>query len=230
VNPDYIQVNSIKAVQNSSNKLLMKQLFKDNNVSTSDWWFDGSLNDWARERYPIVAKHIYGSRGRGNTLINNQEELEEWMNDKVLSNYIFEKFHNYNREYRLHVTEDGCFYTCRKMLRSDIPENQRWFRNDSNSVWIVEENELFEKPSNWDEIVEHSVLAMKSVGLDFAAIDVRVQSAKDKHGDIRENPKFVILETNSAPSFGEITAQKYKEIIPQIILKKHDFINSNTNT
>jgi glutathione synthase/RimK-type ligase-like ATP-grasp enzyme len=242
VNPDYIQVNSIKAIKNSSNKLLMKQCFTKDDVKTADWWntkngelfLSKNLNidncQSAELPYPIVAKHIFGSRGRGNTLINNREELEAWVTDKTLSSYIFEKFYNYNREYRLHVTEDGCFYTCRKMLKSDVPEDQRWFRNDSNSVWVLEENELFEKPSNWDEIVEHSVLAMKSVGLDFAAIDVRVQSAKDKHGDIRENPKFVILETNSAPSFGEITAQKYKEIIPQIILKKHDFINSNTNT
>jgi type I restriction enzyme S subunit len=39
---------------------------------------------------------------------------------------------NNSREYRLHVTADGCFYACRKMLKADAEE--RWYKNDSNCV------------------------------------------------------------------------------------------------
>jgi hypothetical protein len=45
-----------------------------------------------------------------------------------------------------------------------------------------------------------------------AAFDVKVQS-KDKN-------KFIIIESNSAPSFGDITLQKYVDEIPRIVKNK----------
>lgn len=174
--------------------------------------------------FPIVAKHIFGSRGTGNYLLKTKEEFNAWLPNKTLENYIFEKYYNYNREYRLHVTKDGCFYTCRKLLKEDTPADKRWFRNDSNSVWVVEENPSFDRPTNWDAIVAESVKALNSVGLDFGAVDVRVQSASKetkKKGEVpRENPEFIIIEINSAPSFGEITLQRYLEQIPKIVESK----------
>lgn len=252
---DRIECNSAEAIANSSNKLLMKQCFDENEVKTADWivvrpdgfgnptWchfypdaenryddnygyyeYDGNIYDEGNcpLEYPIVAKHIYGSRGRGNTLINSREELERWMRGKTLRNYIFEKFYNYNREYRLHVTEDGCFYTCRKMLRNETPENQRWYRNDNNSVWIVEDNPQFNRPSNWDVVVEESVKALKAVGLDVGAVDLRIQSENNNRGNRRENPDFIILEINSAPSMGMITLDRYIEKLPEILMKKYN--------
>jgi glutathione synthase/RimK-type ligase-like ATP-grasp enzyme len=224
-----VVLNSVQAIKNSSNKLLMKQKFTEAGVKTADWWTVETLGggylfsnnmDMVNLPYPIVAKHIYGSRGRGNTKLNTQEELVDWMRGKTLGNYIFERFYNYSREYRLHVTEEGCFYTCRKMLKENTPEDQRWFRNDSNSVWMLEENPNFDKPVNWDEVVEHSVRALKAVGLDMGAVDLRIQSSKHPNGDLRDYCDFIVLEINSAPSFGDITAVKYAEEIPKLINKK----------
>lgn len=229
-----VEINTVQAVKNSANKLLMKQCFTKGNIKTANWWtskngelfLTSDLNidncQSAELPYPIVAKHIYGSRGTGNTLINNQQELEQWLSGKNLNNYIFEKFYNYAREYRLHVTEEGCFYTCRKMIKSDTPDNQKWFRNDINSVWILEENELFDKPDNWDNIVSECVNALNSVGLDIGAVDLKIQSATTKDGSLRENPEFIVIEINSAPSFGELTSKKYIEILPKLINKKYN--------
>lgn len=224
-----VVINSVQAIRNSSNKLLMKQCFTRDSVKTADWWTVETLGggylfsnnmDMINLPYPIIAKHLYGSRGRGNTKLNSQEELTEWMRGKTLSNYIFEKFYNYSREYRLHVTEDGCFYTCRKMLKENTPEDQRWFRNDSNSVWMLENNPSFDKPVNWAEVVEHSVKALNAVGLDIGAVDLRIQSSKHSNGDMREYCDFIVLEINSAPSFGDITAEKYAIELPRLINKK----------
>lgn len=234
-----IEINTPTAVANSANKLLMKKCFTENNVKTADWWtykknifhnFDNEVSDHSIENlpYPIVAKHIYGSRNRGNTLIANKQELENWMQNKALSNYIFEKYYSYSREYRLHVTEDGCFYTCRKMLKSDVPEDKRWYRNDSNSVWVLESNELFDKPINWESIVNECVKSLKSVGLDIGAVDLRVQSAEDrkKSGKVvhRASPEFIVVEINSAPSFGELTFERYANELPKLINKKSKII------
>jgi len=243
-----IELNTVAAIKNSANKLLMKQCFTNNNVKTADWWnkicdndhgdffLRNDINtDWdvadktiCQDEpsskpipFPIVAKHIFGSRNNGNFKLDSQEELESWLVGKTLSNYIFEKFYNYSREYRLHVQEDGCFYTCRKMLRSDTAEDKRWYRNDSNSNWIVETNESFDKPVNWDTVIEESIKALKSVGLDFGAVDLRIQSKLDKDGNERTDPDFIVVEINSAPSFGTITLDKYLVEIPKILNRKY---------
>lgn len=215
------EINTVESVKNSANKLLMKQCFTKAQVVTANWFiyindafFRGIENVPLNKidlPYPIVAKHIYGSRGTGNYKLDNQEQLDQWLQGKTLSNYIFERFYTYSREYRLHVSKNGCFYTCRKMLKSDTPEANRWYRNDSNSNWILEENEAFDKPVNWNSIVEECVKALKSVGLDIGGFDVKVQSSTKTNGRVRENPEFIIIESNSACSFGEVTKDKYKQ-------------------
>lgn len=231
-----VEINTVEAIETSSNKRLMKEAFTTAEVATADWWTYKSPNTFAKNNntqdrnfevsieslpYPIVAKHIFGSRGTGNYLLQNQGELQNLLQKKIPINYIFEKFYDYNREYRLHVTKDGCFYTCRKMLKSDTPEDKRWFRNDSNSVWIVENNPQFDKPVNWDSIVEHSIKALNATGLDIGAVDVRVQSRLNDKDKVRKDPKFIIIEINSAPSFGKITEEKYLEQLPKILHAKH---------
>lgn len=226
-----VEINAPDAVIISANKLKMKRAFDDAGIKTAAWFKvdhapevnDAVINlEW---KYPIVAKHIFGSRGTGNTLLASKEEVDKFVSKiKDFSKYIFEKYYDYNREYRLHVNKDGCFYTCRKMLKEDTPKEKRWFRNDSNSVWVKEDNELFDKPTTWDLIVADCVRALDTIGLDFAAFDVRVQSSKKKtkkDGEVvRENPEWIIIESNSAPSFGEVTTEKYLEMLPKLIKDK----------
>lgn len=222
-----VEINTAEAIRNSASKLRMKNKFQEAGVKTAVWYtyngnnfMNGNAVVEGPIEFPIVAKHIHGSRGRGNYLLNTEAEFNEWRQGKVFANYIFEKFYNYNREYRLHVTEAGCFYTCRKMLKSDTPEKDRWFRNDSNSVWIIESNPDFDKPTNWKVIEEECIKAVKATGLDVGACDVRVQSAKTGKGKDREAPDFIVLEVNSAPSMGEITLEKYREELPKIAARK----------
>lgn len=228
LNGTRIELNSIEAIKNSSSKLKMKECFQSENVKTAQWIKTSSLKDVLQfgneNEYPIVAKSYFGSRGKGNTLLKNQKEVEEFFNNKGSNNsYIFEKYYNYNKEYRLHVTKNGCFYSCRKMLKQDFKDHPNaWQRHDDNCVWILESNDLFDKPNNWNEIVEHCVKALKSCGLDFGACDLRVQNNRDKDGNIRSNPDFIVVEINSAPSFGEVTLEKYKEILPQLLIEKYD--------
>jgi len=234
---DRIEINSVEAVKNSSNKFKMKSKFTENGVITAEWWLidfneDGSFKfknpisfdtvEYENISFPLVAKKFFGSRNEGNTLIKTLDELEDYVENNQNNNYLIEKFYNYTREYRIHVTENGYFYTCRKMLKRDTPSEQKWFRNDQHCVWITEENELFDKPVNWDLIVEHSVKALKAVGLDIGAVDLKIQSATNKEEEIRDNPKFIIIEINSAPSFGSTTEKKYIEILPELLKQKYE--------
>lgn len=192
-----MEINSVQACKVSGNKTLMKQAFDRAEVKTAEW---GEVTtEW--DKFPAIIKHNHSSKGNGIYYITNAEELREWLSTHSAANHIIEKYYTYSKEYRLHVTKDGCFYTCRKMLRNDAQE--RWHRHDSNSVWIVEENPQFAKPANWDDIVAECVKALNAVGLDIAAVDIKVQSRE-------ATPKFIILETNSAPSLGERTVREYK--------------------
>lgn len=223
-----IECNTIQAVKNSASKLLMKQCFTRANVKTAEWWkynlegnifISKNIGDRGTSRadlpYPIIAKSLHGSRGEGNTKLDTQEALTSWMVGKTLSNYIFEKFYTYSKEYRIHVTSQGCFYTCRKLLKNDAPEGT-WQRHDDNSTWIVEENPKFMKPNNWNLIVADCVRALNSLGLDIGAFDVKTQ------GSSKTNPEWIILESCSAPSFGDITAQKYLQEIPKVLRRKYE--------
>ena len=230
-----LEINTTEAVKNSASKLLMKQKFTEAGVKTANWYTfsnylfypngDLTLGGTDQTRgietieYPIVAKSLFGSRGIGNTKINNQEELEAWLLGKNLNNYIFEAFCKMTREYRLHITKFGCFYTCRKLVKNDAPEDT-WQKHDDVCNWVLEENPSFKKPKNWDAIVADCVKAKDALGLDICAFDVGVQGAKD--GVERENPEWVIFESCSAASFGNITGQKYIEILPKLLIDKYN--------
>jgi len=227
-----IEINTVEAVKNSASKLLMKQKFTEAGVKTAEWGRHHQNNNISEAgiqffldeggqgiSFPIVAKSHFGSRGIGNTKFNTKEELEAWLPNKNFNNYIFEAFVKMTREYRLHVTKFGCFYTCRKLVKSDAPEDT-WQRHDDVCNWVLEENPSFKKPKNWDDIVADCVKAKDALGLDICAFDVGVQGAKD--GIERENPEWVIFESCSAPSFGAVTGQKYIEILPKLLIDKYN--------
>lgn len=230
-NGSRVELNSIEAIKNSSSKVKMKNCFQKDGVKTAEFIISNSVNEIKAFietiGYPIVKKSNFGSRGLGNSIIKTSEELDRSLVGN-LGSYVFEKYYNYNKEYRLHVTKNGCFYACRKMLKSEFKDHSNaWQRHDDNCVWILPENENFDKPNNWDlsnGVVEHCVKALKSCGLDFGACDLRVQNNTDRGGNVRENPDFIVVEINSAPSFGEVTLEKYKEILPQLLIQKKNVI------
>ena len=227
-----LEINTVEAVKNSASKLLMKQKFTEAGVKTAKWCEYGKIdfindkgilfdreNEEANIPFPFIAKSYFGSRGIGNTKFNTKEELKAWLPNKNLNNYIFEAFCKMTREYRLHVTKFGCFYTCRKLVKNDAPEGT-WQKHDDVCNWVLEENPSFKKPKNWNNIVADCIKAKDALGLDICAFDVGVQGAKD--GVERENPEWIIFESVSAPSFGNITGQEYIKILPKLLIDKYN--------
>lgn len=236
---DRVQINSIDSVKISSNKRLMKQKFQEANVKTAFWYttIDGELFyhpdmegycNKSELPFPIVAKGHYGSKGKSNTLIKTLEEFNNWLTDKKVNNYIFEKFMNYGHEFRLHISERGCFYACRKALKQDVPVEQKWHFHDDTCVWYLEENEKFFKPNSWNDIINDCVNALKAIGADVLAFDVKVQTPYNKDGGLRDYQEYILLESNTAPSMdngtGELSvcAKKYIEELPKIIVNKYN--------
>lgn len=220
-------INDLEAIKNSASKFKMKNCFEEKNVTTAAWVIPNNQKELEFfcdkfEGSSFIVKSEMGSRGEGLVFMENKEDVIKWFNTpytqikkQKYGNYLVEKYYNYSREYRLHINKDGCFYTCRKMLKTE--SETRWYRNDDNCVWITEQNEMFQKPFNWNKIVEECVKALNAVGLDFGACDVIVQSQRDKKNNIRQEPKFIICEINSAPGLGEVGLEIYKKELTNYI-------------
>lgn len=227
-----IEVNTVKAIQNSRSKLLMKACFKESNVRQSDW-FTFNRNTLFTKfgeqpklptdisgdllPFPILAKRVFGFKGQGMVKIDIAGQLETFIRDKTdstLNSYYFEQFFNGSREYRLHVAEDGCFMAWRKLRKRETPEDRRWYFNSDYCNWVGENHELFNKPSNWNEMVNESIKALKAVGLDIGCIDLRCQ------GSNKKKPEFIIVEVNSAPALAEQGIIAYREKLYNIINNK----------
>lgn len=230
-----VELNSVNSISISKNKRLMKEKFNEANVPTPVWVNANSLNTLIGKinseeiRYPIVCKSLFGSRGEGNTIIYNEKDLNDWSTNRNFNSYIFENYMNYMLEYRLHITKFGCFYACRKALRSDAPDDAKWRRHADNSVWLLEDNPNFFRPNSWTNIVNDCVKALKTIGADILSFDIRVQSSRDSEGRQREFQKYILIECNSAssmksPSNKEISicAHKYLEMIPKLLIDKKE--------
>lgn len=230
-----IEINSIQSIRNSSSKRLMKECFTRAGVKTAPWFSASSVTGSSTEgleftngvrlNFPIVGKEHFGSKGSGNTLIKTLTEYETWRRSVIIGNCIIEQFVNYGHEFRLHISSTGCFYACRKALKKDCPEDQKWRHHDDTCVWLLETNENFQKPSSWDAIVRDCVNALNSIGADVLSFDVKVQTPVS-NGIRREIQDYILIECNSASSMdngtGELSycAQKYIEEIPKIINRK----------
>ena len=206
---DCLELNKPNACRISGNKILMKKAFIDAGVKTAEYFTlkrnfkPDFVKDYFNRFKTIIAKHKHSSKGNGIFLLKNYDDFKNFIAENDYVNFVFEKYYNYNKEYRLHIT-DHCFHTCRKMLKRDAED--RWHRHDSNSVWILEENPNFDKPANWDDIVNDCIKAKNALGLDICAFDVKCETQK-------ANPDWIILESNSAPALGDIGLQKYKDEI-----------------
>lgn len=238
LNAGVIEINTVAAVDTSNNKDLCKSIWFAANLPTAEWCYlhevcshsDISQLTWLQKCFSdgghgVIVKHIHSSKGRGIYRFETKEALDEFYNQKISSqpievrnknavSYIVEKYYTYSREYRLHIDQFGCFHANRKMLK--IEATDRWHRHHSNTVWIREENELFNRPDNWNEIVEACQTARELIGLDICSFDVKVQNSQT------ENPKFIILESNSGSALGEETIEKYKTELERIAQYKYD--------
>lgn len=203
--PYELELNSIAGIKTSSNKFRMKQAFDAAKIPHSDWIsLADNENLWKfLDKYDgksVVLKKIYGSRNKGNSLHKIDYEFKKSLEIiEEPEKYILERYHNYAREYRLHISKNGCFHSVRKLRSSDAEE--RWYFNSQNGLFLLPENENFNKPVTWDNIVEDCQKASVVMSLDIAAYDVRVAT----------DGRYIIIESNSAPSFGEVTLEKYKE-------------------
>jgi glutathione synthase/RimK-type ligase-like ATP-grasp enzyme len=213
------EINTVEAVNNSRNKLAMKECFAGREIPQATFSvINGEIIEHAE--FPLVVKRVCGFQGRGMELINNREAWNTWLaSHPNRDGWFVEKFYNYAREYRLHVARgEGIIMSWRKLRTSDATE--RWFFNSTNSSWVGPDHELFDRPSCWEAMQVAAINALESTGLDIGAVDIRVQSSH------KRKPKFIVCEINSAPALGEMGIGIYRNTIKKLIATKRNESNN----
>lgn len=204
-----IECNTVQSIENSRDKLRMKECFSRYDVPQAEW---KTIRDHEMfVEFPLVGKQIVGFKGHGMQLIENADQLGEFIRTHD-NRYFIEKFYNYAREYRIHATANHSFLAWRKLRRNDATE--RWFFNSTNCNWVGEDHELFNRPSNWADLCNSAVMAVRAVGLDIGAVDIRIQN--------RPNPQYIVCEVNSAPQLGDAGIEAYRTEITNILNRKRN--------
>ncbi len=239
----YVECNSIEGIKNTSNKFDMKSIFVNNSIKTPIWFLPVFENNVLKHtthlcqviqvvgddidstpkeisenaiKFPLIGKIHNHSRGRGMIKFDTPQDLKDFINknkSSLLRQYSFETYCNFAKEYRIHATQNGIFYICRKLRKEDAKE--RWFFNSTNSIFeVTYEDNVWVRESEWpcfNELSKQLSLALSALKMDIAGFDVKINKAYEE---------FSIIEANSACSFGEKTGKHYINEITKILKTK----------
>lgn len=216
-----VEVNTVEAIRNASNKMRMKEIFTANNIKSTKWMVATASSTlptgW---KFPIVAKLCYRSGGKGMVKIDTPEQLTTFINEKIRNRnretnpYYFEEFVNCKREYRIHVSQASTseLFSVRKLVSENIPKEKQWIKSISNGAFVEE----FEKPQQWTQMVNECKKALVAIKLDIGCFDVKYK---------KSDGSFYLLEVNSSPAMGDKTKAIYINEIDKILKAKYQ---SNT--
>jgi len=189
-------LNKPDSVKKASNKL---ESFKtlQGHTSIPEWTEElVEANKWLAEGFTIVARTVLnGHSGQGIILYNKGDEIKK---APLYVKYIPKK-----EEYRLHVFRDKVFFIQRKARNKEV-ENVNWkIRNHKNGFIFANQNVDVK-----EEAKEAAITSVKLLGLDFGAVDIIYNEAKDM---------YYVLECNTAPGLSGTTLDKYVEVFRQFV-------------
>jgi glutathione synthase/RimK-type ligase-like ATP-grasp enzyme len=186
------------AVSTAANKL---QAFKalSGHTPIPDWTEERvEASKWLAEGVKAVCRTVLnGHSGEGVVIAQKEEEL---VDAPLYVKYIPKK-----EEYRLHVFRDKVFFTQRKARKVDVPDDKvNWqIRNHGNGFIYANANV---EPT--PEMEEAAIIAVKTLGLDFGAVDLIYNQKANK---------YYVLEVNCAPGLSGTTLAKYVDVFKEFV-------------
>lgn len=181
-------LNRCVPIQNAVNKIKALQIMSGAGVSTIPFTteFEKAL-DWGSGL--IVERHVInGTQGVG---INIPENLED-VNRGVP---LYTKMITNAREYRVHVFCGEVIDLQQKKRRAGLEEAPSGQIKNSANGWVYCRDGITEPPV---QIREQAILAVKSLGLDFGAVDI-----------LSKGGETFVLEVNTSPNLEGTTLTKY---------------------
>lgn len=200
-----IDFNTIEAINNTANKIVMKDKFLIADIDSPLYFENDEAGREAIKRgmlgEKIFFKIPFHSRGRGMVVYNTKEEALE----QTAKGY-FEQAQVSKREFRVHVMDGKVFCIDEKRPRDTSIRVE-----DRPEIKNMDSGFKFRRPmkSYPPEVESESIKAVEALGLDFGAADVGL------------NDEGVwIYEVNTAPSLRTKTRKLYQKALVALIYKK----------
>jgi len=166
---------------------------------TTDW---PTAVSWFKRGKPVVARTILnGHSGAGIVYVDDISAMEKVVNAPLFTKYVPKK-----DEYRVHVAFGEVVDVQRKAKSNDYDVANWKIRSHSNGFVFVREGV---DPD--EQVLEQALLAVKTIGLDFGAVDV-----------IWNNfyKKAYVLEVNTSPGLEGSTVENYIKAFDQALENK----------
>lgn len=183
-------LNSPRAIINTTNKRIMRQLFANNDVPAPHF-YSGAPSE--NITFPVVGRPDRHREGRGFWLCNSMSEMEQAIRGtrKKAAATHFMEFIDIEREFRVHVVAGKSI----KISEKSEPGNHR------NGIYFRYPSEFNHKKT----LRKVAVQAVEALGLHFGAVDIGWS----------DNQPYV-FEVNTAPCLTDETSDtldKYTKAI-----------------
>lgn len=193
--PASIVINTPEAIDLCKDKILMKQKFTECGVPSPDWSFvaNNTFTDYTGK---VIYKPKYHSRGRGLVVFDS---VQDCVDARQHETGTMEVFHNFTREYRVHIFAGHAINIDKKYLRDGFEEQEIRHKTHYRYSRVVKFP---------DDLISASVMAVDSLGLDFGAVDIGYDESENK---------CYVLEVNSAPGMRQSLVDRYLACIKAFV-------------
>ena len=185
-------INRASAIRNNINKLKSLVVLSKNGVKTIPFWTN--FNDIPRTSFPVFRRRLQHSRGNDIKILMDKT-------DRQVGDFYTQQITNW-REYRCHIMFGQCVRLSSKQKKreEELTEEEIFhpiIRSFHRGWKVLDHFKHYKKVEN--EMINLCIRAMRTMGLDFGAIDVIVDENRVPH----------IMEVNTAPHLNELGRQMY---------------------
>lgn len=198
-------------VADASNKLTAFEVMQEAGVSVPEFLGPADLDDvfgWQNQGIPYMARtKLSGHSGDGcyyRTGTDTDDPYPEWVRNRE-SVKMYVKYIKKKEEYRVHVFRGQVIDIQQKRKRQEVANEEVNYQVRSHdNGWVFCRTDV--RPAQ--SILDNSVAAVNSLGLDFGAVDV----IWNQH-----QGQAYVLEVNTAPGLEGSTINAYVNALEELV-------------
>ncbi len=198
-------LNLASSILRNTNKLRSLSIFRNDGINVPDFY----TSKREIKSFPVLGRDKNHHGGLDIVIIEGNPILQYNDLNKVPDKDFYVKYIPSRMEYRVHVFNNEIIRVTKKAFRGHdrdgkVIEEKGIIKNDTYG-WGHKHIELDEFPEEYSEI---AIKAVKSMKLDFGAVDLLIAKQDDKP---------YILEVNSCPRLNSIGLEIYADKISSLL-------------
>ena len=188
-------INNPTSVRTAVNKHLAFLKMLESQISIPEFTTDYNVaKEWVEDGGTVIVRNILnGHSGQGIIVVQNVDDLPR-------NSPLYVKYFNGKNEFRVHVFNGQVIDYIQKKQRSGMEEGADKFVRSYEKGWVFCRSDIIHS----DLVKQEAIKAVRSLGLDFGAVDIRA------NGDCT---KVKVLEVNTAPALSGTTLTNYVNAI-----------------